>query len=175
MGQNDGYKIIRNQILVIEPLPNTSNAYSMLQRVEKQRDVQVNIIETTSNNSSALFTRNQFQNQSQKNDKRYIYIERYIQNARSQTAGKQLVRFYKKNEKKDRFCTYYSQTGHSKEICFRIHGFSDQYKELKEKKIGSISVAINEQNMTNTGINSGEQNMIATISALQDNIKELPH
>ncbi|KAL0410620.1 UNVERIFIED_CONTAM: hypothetical protein Slati_3651700 [Sesamum latifolium] len=37
MGLNDIYDHVRNQILVTEPLPNVNKAYSMILRVEKQR------------------------------------------------------------------------------------------------------------------------------------------
>ncbi|KAL0348034.1 UNVERIFIED_CONTAM: hypothetical protein Sangu_1031200 [Sesamum angustifolium] len=37
MGLNDTYDHIRSQILVMEPLPSVNKAYSMVQRVEKQR------------------------------------------------------------------------------------------------------------------------------------------
>lgn len=39
MGLNDAYDPIRGQILLMEPLPNANKAYSMVLRVEKQREV----------------------------------------------------------------------------------------------------------------------------------------
>lgn len=35
MGLNDSYDGVRNQILLLDPLPNVSKAYFMLNRVEK--------------------------------------------------------------------------------------------------------------------------------------------
>ncbi|KAL0416852.1 UNVERIFIED_CONTAM: Retrovirus-related Pol polyprotein from transposon RE1 [Sesamum latifolium] len=39
MGLNDSYDPIRNQILLMEPFPSVTKAYSMVLRVEKQREV----------------------------------------------------------------------------------------------------------------------------------------
>ena len=39
MRLNDSYDAIRSQILLLDPLPNINRAYSMIQRVEKQRQV----------------------------------------------------------------------------------------------------------------------------------------
>ena len=39
MHLNDEYESIRGQILLLDPLPNVNKAYSMIQRVEKQRQV----------------------------------------------------------------------------------------------------------------------------------------
>ncbi|KAK9096011.1 hypothetical protein Sjap_021508 [Stephania japonica] len=41
MGLSDSYDHVRNQILVMNPLPSINKAYSMIVRVEKQRDVHV--------------------------------------------------------------------------------------------------------------------------------------
>ncbi|KAL0374379.1 UNVERIFIED_CONTAM: Retrovirus-related Pol polyprotein from transposon RE2 [Sesamum radiatum] len=42
MGLNDAYDHVRNQILLMEPLPSIGKAYSMTLRVEKQREVHSN-------------------------------------------------------------------------------------------------------------------------------------
>lgn len=39
MGLNDAYDSVRAQILLMEPLPSANKAYSMVLRVEKQREV----------------------------------------------------------------------------------------------------------------------------------------
>jgi len=39
MKLNDGYESIRGQILLMDPLPSVSKAYSMIVRVETQRNV----------------------------------------------------------------------------------------------------------------------------------------
>ena len=39
MHLNDEYEAIRGQILLLDPLPTVNKAYSMIQRVERQRHV----------------------------------------------------------------------------------------------------------------------------------------
>lgn len=55
MGLNDVYDSIRAQVLLMEPLPSTNKAYSMILRVEKQREVNLTYIGAQDN--SALLTR----------------------------------------------------------------------------------------------------------------------
>ncbi|KAL0322188.1 UNVERIFIED_CONTAM: Retrovirus-related Pol polyprotein from transposon RE1 [Sesamum calycinum] len=49
MELNETYDNIRNQILVLDPLPNVNNAYSMVLRVERQREVNLGFAETGDN------------------------------------------------------------------------------------------------------------------------------
>ncbi|KAL2252610.1 UNVERIFIED_CONTAM: hypothetical protein Sindi_0055700 [Sesamum indicum] len=39
VGLNEEYDHVRSQILMMDPLPNVSNAYSMILRIEKQREI----------------------------------------------------------------------------------------------------------------------------------------
>ncbi|KAL0434036.1 UNVERIFIED_CONTAM: hypothetical protein Slati_2737900 [Sesamum latifolium] len=39
MGFNEAYDHVRNRILMMDPLPNVSKAYSMILRIEKQKEV----------------------------------------------------------------------------------------------------------------------------------------
>uniref|UniRef100_A0A2C9WEK4 Retrotransposon gag domain-containing protein n=1 Tax=Manihot esculenta TaxID=3983 RepID=A0A2C9WEK4_MANES len=39
MGLNDSYDHVKNQILIMDPLPSVNKAYSMVLQVEKQRQV----------------------------------------------------------------------------------------------------------------------------------------
>ncbi|KAJ0016708.1 hypothetical protein Pint_10816 [Pistacia integerrima] len=41
VGLNDSFDHIRNQILLMDPLPIINKAYSMVLRVEKQREVYI--------------------------------------------------------------------------------------------------------------------------------------
>ena len=57
MGLNDTYNHVRNQILIMDPLPSVNRAYSMVLSVEKQRDVHVVFPEK--NENMAMFLRSQ--------------------------------------------------------------------------------------------------------------------
>lgn len=55
MGLNDGYDHVRNQILLMDPLPSVNKAYSMVLRVEKQRNMHIAFPDAL--NSSAMFSK----------------------------------------------------------------------------------------------------------------------
>lgn len=59
MGLNDTFENLRNQILVLDPLPYVHKAYSMALRVEKQKEVQINFSNST---ESAMFVKSSTQN-----------------------------------------------------------------------------------------------------------------
>nr|DAD21654.1 TPA_asm: hypothetical protein HUJ06_023117 [Nelumbo nucifera] len=46
MGLNDSFDNVRNQILVMDPLPSINKVYAMVMRVEKQRQVHINFGES---------------------------------------------------------------------------------------------------------------------------------
>ncbi|KAL2492034.1 Uncharacterized protein Adt_27662 [Abeliophyllum distichum] len=55
IGLNDTYDNVRNQVLVMDPLPSVNRAYSLVLRVEKQREVHMLYPET--NNNAAMMVR----------------------------------------------------------------------------------------------------------------------
>ncbi|KAL0371124.1 UNVERIFIED_CONTAM: hypothetical protein Sangu_0430500 [Sesamum angustifolium] len=87
MGLNDSFDAIRSQILVMDPLPSVDKAYSLVLRVESQRQSSINMQDI--------------------NDNGY-----------------------------DR---------HSKESCFKLHGYPEWFKDLtdKRKRYGSDARALN--------------------------------
>lgn len=47
---------------------------------------------------------------------------------------------YKKNQKKeDKSCDYCKEIGHVRDTCFKLHGYSNWFKQLKKDKISSNS------------------------------------
>ncbi|KAJ8763880.1 hypothetical protein K2173_003662 [Erythroxylum novogranatense] len=56
MGLNESYDHVRNQILVMEPLPSVNKAYSMVLRIEKQREVQMVFSEGIEHNAMLVNT-----------------------------------------------------------------------------------------------------------------------
>lgn len=55
MGLNESYDAIKSQILVLDPLFTVNKSYSMVLKVEKQRAVQVNLLENI--DSSAMMVK----------------------------------------------------------------------------------------------------------------------
>ncbi|KAL0400033.1 UNVERIFIED_CONTAM: hypothetical protein Sradi_2346600 [Sesamum radiatum] len=85
--------------------------YSMVMRVERQRKVHLEAIDTGIN--IVLYARNTDQDK----------------NAGYKNFGKKKV-----VDKKLLTCASCGRTGHTRETCFKIHGVPNWYKELNEKK-----------------------------------------
>ncbi|KAL4563019.1 hypothetical protein LXL04_027050 [Taraxacum kok-saghyz] len=117
MGLNDAYDNLRNQILVLDPLPSVHKAYSMALSIEKQREVQINFSAPTE--VTALFAKSS--NQPNNNNKQFQnnFKSKYDPKAKSNS---------------DRYCDFCKINGYTKDVCFKIHGYPDWYKELKDKK-----------------------------------------
>ncbi|KAK4401408.1 Retrovirus-related Pol polyprotein from transposon RE2 [Sesamum angolense] len=95
---------VRHQLLVMDPVPSINKAYAMVQSVEKQRQVHMELSESTE--SAALHVRG-----GNKFDKRKFTTD-----------------------KRPQYCVHCDRAGHSKETCFKIHGTPDWYKELQDKR-----------------------------------------
>ncbi|KAL0365211.1 UNVERIFIED_CONTAM: hypothetical protein Sangu_0618700 [Sesamum angustifolium] len=107
MGLNDEYDTVRSQILVNEPLPSVNVAYSMVLRVEKQR--QVHLAEPH---------------------------EGAAMHAVTYDKKKELNSFRRRGvvDKRNLKCVHCDRTGHDKSTCFKIHGVPEWYKELNDQK-----------------------------------------
>ncbi|XP_011101952.1 uncharacterized protein LOC105179988 [Sesamum indicum] len=112
MGLNDSFSAIRNQILVMDPLPSVDRAYSLVLRVESQRQSSINIEEL--NNNAAMMIRGA--------------------EYRRETGGKNFQQRKQHMDKRSQYCTHYAKAGHAKETCFKLHGYPEWFKELAEKK-----------------------------------------
>ncbi|KAL0439476.1 UNVERIFIED_CONTAM: hypothetical protein Slati_2430600 [Sesamum latifolium] len=108
MGLNEAYDHVRNQILVMDPLPNLSKPYSMILRIEKQKEVNPGSSSTT-------------QNMAMKASKKF---------------GAQINFQKRKNptEKRAQVCEECGKIGHLKEVCVEIYGYPDRCKTLVEQR-----------------------------------------
>lgn len=104
IGLNDSYDNMRNQLLIIKPLPIVNKPYSMVLSVEKQREEQINNV--TEEMPAVFYT----------NPK---------DSSRPHNRGK---------DKDNRICTYCKNTGHTRETCFKLHGYPEWFTELKGRK-----------------------------------------
>ncbi|KAK4400618.1 Retrovirus-related Pol polyprotein from transposon RE1 [Sesamum angolense] len=142
MGLNEIYDNIRNQILVLDPLPNVNKAYSMVLRVERQREVNLGFAETGHN---------------------------VVMQARSYDSKGPGPRNYLKKkgptDKRNLVCGHCNKLGHSKETCFKIHGVPDWYRDLNDqrKKNGGSGRAY-------TVNDSVQQSSVDNISAASHNL-----
>ncbi|KAL2246003.1 UNVERIFIED_CONTAM: Retrovirus-related Pol polyprotein from transposon TNT 1-94 [Sesamum indicum] len=108
MGLNENYDHVRNQILMMDPLPNVSRAYSMVLRVEKQREVTLGQSHNSQQMAMPVFKRNENQ--------RFLGKKRNLVDKRTQV------------------CKECGKTGHLKEVCFEIYGYPEWYKSLMEQR-----------------------------------------
>ncbi|KAK4394253.1 Retrovirus-related Pol polyprotein from transposon RE2 [Sesamum angolense] len=114
MGLNDTYDHIRSQILVMEPLPSVNKAYSMVQRVEKQR--KLNLLTSEIPEGVALNAR---WSAPRGRDKKH-------ENLRKRDI----------TDKKSQFCSHCDKSGHTRETRFKLHGYLEWYKTMQEQKKG---------------------------------------
>ncbi|KAK4397316.1 hypothetical protein Sango_1568200, partial [Sesamum angolense] len=115
-GLNESYDNIRNQILVLNPLPHVNKAYSMVLRVERQRQVNSEFIDFGDN--SALMGRG------------YEIIGNF--GPRNNLRRKGPV------DKRHLTCEICHKTGRNKETCFKLHGFLNGIRNslIRERKTG---------------------------------------
>ena len=117
MHLNDSYDGITGHILLLDPLPPVNEAYSMVQRVEKQkhvthnptmsREVAVNVSringasEELEPGANVFFARNSTRGRRDNNRRRYT------------------------NAKNALFCDHCQRNGHTRDKCFKLVGYLD--------------------------------------------------
>ncbi|XP_019259440.1 PREDICTED: uncharacterized protein LOC109237572 [Nicotiana attenuata] len=104
MGLNEVYTIVRGSILMMKPLPSMAQAFSLLVQEEKQREFKPN--NHLNLNSTSLHV-----------------------NANPQHQGSFGTRSFRTNytvnngNKGRPFCDYCKKPGHTKEKCYKLHGY----------------------------------------------------
>ncbi|KAL0402446.1 UNVERIFIED_CONTAM: Retrovirus-related Pol polyprotein from transposon RE2 [Sesamum latifolium] len=109
MGLEESYDNVRSQILLMDPLPTIGKAYSMLLRIEKQREVHVG-----TSQDGAMTAR--FSN----NGKQAVNITG--QKRRGQM------------DKKSQYCDHCRRNGHTRESCFQLTYFPKWYRVLMDQR-----------------------------------------
>ncbi|KAF7821233.1 uncharacterized protein G2W53_026688 [Senna tora] len=128
MSLNPTFDVARTQILNLDPLPTVNKAFSMIVTDEAQREINM-VYSGTGDASSAML-------------------------AKTNPGKNEGANFKRKDlSKKDTYCDHCNANGHTRETCFKIHGFPDWYKELKEKKgsMKPIAGMAKEQTASETG------------------------
>ncbi|XP_019239047.1 PREDICTED: uncharacterized protein LOC109219082 [Nicotiana attenuata] len=104
MGLNEVYTIVRGSILMMKPLPSMAQAFSLLVQKEKQREFKPN---------------------SQQNlDSTSLHVNANPQHQSSFGARNFRTNYTTNNGNKGRpFCDYCKKSGHTKEKCYKLHGY----------------------------------------------------
>ncbi|XP_051150303.1 uncharacterized protein LOC127264801 [Andrographis paniculata] len=105
IGLNERYEAAKEQILIMDPLPSMSKAYSSIIQVEKQKEIHI-----AAEHNAFLVENKKMQN------------KRFIDKKRLQI------------EKKNSICEYCKKKGHTKETCFKLNGIPPWYKEMVDKR-----------------------------------------
>ncbi|CAM8892623.1 unnamed protein product [Rhodiola kirilowii] len=118
MGLNDCYMQIRTQILAMEPLPSIEKVYSMVSRDEIQRGMKPATTEV-----SAMFTSN-FGGNNQGGNKQVVKV--------NNQSGNQISGYTQPSKKwRALFCQHCQMPGHTKETCYKLHGYPPGHKFYK--------------------------------------------
>ncbi|XP_037497816.1 uncharacterized protein LOC119371545 [Jatropha curcas] len=109
MGLNDTYETTRNQVLMMEPPPSISKAYSMIFNVAKQKKIQLSTNEITEIPAAMAV-------QTQRRTNIYESSRR------------------NSGQKEDQYCTNCKTSGHTRASCFKIIGYPDWWEDLRQKR-----------------------------------------
>ncbi|KAL0314937.1 UNVERIFIED_CONTAM: hypothetical protein Sangu_2338100 [Sesamum angustifolium] len=112
MGLNDSFDNIRNQILVLEPLPHVNKAYSMVLHVERQRQVNSEFAEIGEQSAMQVRT----------------FEPKYKSGSKTFDRRKHIV------DKRGMVCEHCHKIGHDRGTCFKLNGTPEWYKDLHEQR-----------------------------------------
>jgi len=132
MGLNEVYTIVRGSILMMNPLPTMAQAFSILVQEEKQREVKPHgkfNLESTSLHVNAASTSTNF---------RTNYTPQR-NNWGSSSGGSNSGS--KPPNKSHLFCEYCKKYVHTRDKCYRLHGFPEDFKFTKGKNAAATAAA----------------------------------
>lgn len=126
MGLNGGYDNQKQNIIAMEPLPTVNKAYQMVLQVEKQKEIS-GLMESGVEGSALLAGKQQI----------------YYPHQRNTNPINNHQRRESKEEKSKKKCEHCKFTGHSKDECFKFHGYPEWYTKLRPKGVKSGRYAAN--------------------------------
>lgn len=112
MGLNESYTQIRGQILLMDPIPSISKVFSLISQEERQRSVGQHLDHKNNSESMAFAVKGN------RNNNQFIRRERN----------------YKKDSTRERpYCNHCNIQGHTKDRCYKLHGYPPGYRHNKPK------------------------------------------
>jgi len=122
MHLNDEYDAIRGQILLSEPLPTVNKAYSMIQRIERQRYVTNNAIPSR---EIAAFVHKGGQPTNTEVESANALVAKGFNNAARKDA---------RRTRNNKVCDHCQKPGRTREQCFQLVGCPEWYEAIKGKR-----------------------------------------
>uniref|UniRef100_A0A7C8YQ79 Retrotransposon Copia-like N-terminal domain-containing protein n=1 Tax=Opuntia streptacantha TaxID=393608 RepID=A0A7C8YQ79_OPUST len=147
MHLNDSYDGIRGQILLLDPLPPVNKAYSMIQRVEKQRQVTQNpaMLREVAATSHSIVTTGVFESESN------AFLARHNPRGRRDIGRRNI----NSNVRSSLFCDNCQRNGHTRDKCFKLVGYPDWYEGLRDSTKAKKPARLAAHAHVQTGISSG--------------------
>ncbi|XP_075095334.1 uncharacterized protein LOC142173611 [Nicotiana tabacum] len=115
-GLNDSYSTVKSAIMMMNPLPPMSKAYSLLQHNESQREAHSSVPSISGDTSSFLVSPG---------------------SSNGNRTFSQKVNFESRRSNINASCKYYKKPGHTVDKCYMLHGFPTDFKFTKNKKSAS--------------------------------------
>jgi hypothetical protein len=109
MGLNESLSHIRGQILLMDPLPQINNIFSMVVQEERQREITSTFFAPISHAPVAM-------------------VSKFTPSHPFRPQGSRTQGYARK---KRPLCTHYGLLGHIIEKCYKLHGYPPEYKFSK--------------------------------------------
>ncbi|XP_019266335.1 PREDICTED: uncharacterized protein LOC109243798 [Nicotiana attenuata] len=129
MGLNEVYTTVRGSILMMNPLPSMAHAFSLLIQEEKQREVKPHnqlMLDSASLNVNVP-SYNNFNNRAPMNNN---FRTNYSPNNHPSTSAR--LRH---------FCDHCKRIGHTKDKCFKLHGYPQDFNQNPKYNKGKRTTA----------------------------------
>ncbi|XP_019224191.1 PREDICTED: uncharacterized protein LOC109205890 [Nicotiana attenuata] len=134
MGLNETYTVVRGSILMMNPLPSIAQAFSLLIQEERQREINPSIhlaLESLALNANTIRPRTFRTNYSPNNNH---------------------------NNRNRPFCDYCKRPGHTKEKCYKLHGYPQNFGHNQNLNTGQSNFNQNARQNPNYYYNSNNNN-----------------
>ncbi|XP_056163091.1 uncharacterized protein LOC130136782 [Syzygium oleosum] len=125
MGLNPKYSNVVSQVLLMNPLPTIARAYSLTLQDESQRHVH----STRSSTENTLLTYGSMRNIPPQTDLSLSAPS----HKHTEIASAHLAKRDPPSRARER-CAHCDIPGHSRDVCFRLHGFPANYKERRRDR-----------------------------------------
>ena len=149
VGLNEDYKIIRGSILMMKPLPNIDQVYSLIQQEEKQRSLSaVSQLshgatafhfnspgqEIIPANQMALATQHKTYNPTQRPVQSRSHHTNYGPNNNFKGLPRRGIQ-----DKRQLFCDYCRMSGYTVQRCYKLHGYPPGHKLYRGRKMAALA------------------------------------